>query len=179
MRITTKSRFAVTAMIDIALREQSGPVPLGDIALRHHISLSYLEQLFSKLRQHGLVESTRGPGGGYSLGRAAQNISTAEIILAVDRSSSDLHKERSETIPEQDVASSLTQDLWSALDSKMTEHMHSIKLSMLVTEQLAKGVQPQTRKAKRGIFAKVVHTPVHTTAPNSVFAWGSSLAPQK
>lgn len=179
MRITTKSRFAVTAMIDIALREQSGPVPLGDIAVRHHISLSYLEQLFSKLRAQGLVESTRGPGGGYSLGRPAQNISTADIILAVDRSSSELNEEHTEKSSEQDVASSLTQELWIALDSKMTEHMHSIKLSSLVTEQLAKGVQPQSRKAKRGIFAKVVQAPVKTTAPNSVFAWGSSLATQK
>lgn len=68
MRLSTKSRFAVTAMIDVALREKSGPVPLSDIAARHQISLSYLEQMFSRLRQHGLVESTRGPGGGYTLG---------------------------------------------------------------------------------------------------------------
>jgi Rrf2 family transcriptional regulator, iron-sulfur cluster assembly transcription factor len=141
--------------------------------------LSYLEQLFSKLRQQGLVESTRGPGGGYSLGRAAQNISTADIILAVDRSSAGLQDERDLKSSEQDVASSLTNDLWSALDSKMTEHMHSIKLSSLVTEQLAKGVQPPTRKAKRGIFAKTVQTPVKPNVPNSVFAWGSSLATMK
>ena len=65
MRLSTKGRFAVTAMIDVALRESAGPVALSDIAQRHQISLSYLEQMFSKLRQHGLVESTRGPGGGY------------------------------------------------------------------------------------------------------------------
>ena len=63
MRLSTKGRFAITAMIDVALREGSGPVPLSEIAARHQISLSYLEQMFSKLRQHGLVESTRGPGG--------------------------------------------------------------------------------------------------------------------
>ncbi|MCK7497051.1 MAG: Rrf2 family transcriptional regulator [Comamonadaceae bacterium] len=68
MRLSTKGRFAVTAMIDVGLRENAGPVSLADIASRHQISLSYLEQLFSKLRQRGLVESTRGPGGGYCAG---------------------------------------------------------------------------------------------------------------
>ena len=71
MRLTTKGRFAVTAMIDLALREHSGPVALAAISARQQISLSYLEQLFGKLRRHELVESTRGPGGGYSLGRKA------------------------------------------------------------------------------------------------------------
>jgi Rrf2 family iron-sulfur cluster assembly transcriptional regulator len=178
MRITTKSRFAVTAMIDIALREQSGPVPLGEIALRHHISLSYLEQLFSKLRQQGLVESTRGPGGGYSLGRSAQTISMADIILAVDRASATQEHIRTGENGSQDLAGALTNDLWSVLDIKMTEHMHAIKLSSLVSEQLLKGVSVESRKTKRGVFSKPVQTPVRTTAPNSVFAWGSSLLSQ-
>ena len=84
MRLSTKSRFAVTAMIDVALREDRGPVALAAISERHQISLSYLEQLFSKLRQAGLVESTRGPGGGYSLGRNPEKISMADIMEAVD-----------------------------------------------------------------------------------------------
>jgi len=84
MRLSTKSRFAVAAMIDLALREQAGPVPLGSIGERLQISLSYLEQMFSKLRQQGLVDSTRGPGGGYTLARAAQAISVADIIMAVE-----------------------------------------------------------------------------------------------
>ena len=71
MRLTTKGRFAVTAMIDLALRSNAGPVALAAISQRQQISLSYLEQLFGKLRRHELVESTRGPGGGYSLGRSA------------------------------------------------------------------------------------------------------------
>jgi Rrf2 family iron-sulfur cluster assembly transcriptional regulator len=174
MRITTKSRFAVTAMIDLALRGQAGPVPLGDIALRHHISLSYLEQLFSKLRQRGLVESTRGPGGGYSLGRAAQNISVADVIKAVDRESLEVEQRVSEA-GEQDLAGTLTLDLWSAMDSKMTEHMHSITLASLVSEQLAKGVVVETRRSKKGVFAQTVQTPVRTNAVNSVFAWGNAL----
>jgi Rrf2 family protein len=72
MRLTTKGRFAVTAMIDLALRSNAGPVALAAISQRQQISLSYLEQLFGKLRRHELVESTRGPGGGYSLGRGAR-----------------------------------------------------------------------------------------------------------
>ena len=85
MRLTTKGRFAVTAMIDLALRSNAGPVALAAISQRQQISLSYLEQLFGKLRRHELVESTRGPGGGYSLGRAAAEITVADIIVAVDR----------------------------------------------------------------------------------------------
>ena len=84
MRLTTKGRFAVTAMIDLALRQNNGPVTLAAISQRQQISLSYLEQLFGKLRRHELVESTRGPGGGYSLGRAADEISVADIIVAVE-----------------------------------------------------------------------------------------------
>ena len=84
MRLTTKGRFAVTAMIDLALRQSNGPVTLAAISQRQQISLSYLEQLFGKLRRHELVESTRGPGGGYSLGRKAADITVADIIVSVD-----------------------------------------------------------------------------------------------
>ena len=84
MRLTTKGRFAVTAMIDLGLRSHTGPVALAAISQRQQISLSYLEQLFGKLRRHELVESTRGPGGGYSLGRNAGDITVADIIVAVD-----------------------------------------------------------------------------------------------
>ena len=84
MRISSKGRLAVNAMIDLALREPSGPVALGTIGARQRVSMSYLEQLFSRLRQRGLVESTRGPGGGYTLGRAAAAISVADVVVAVD-----------------------------------------------------------------------------------------------
>jgi Rrf2 family transcriptional regulator, iron-sulfur cluster assembly transcription factor len=84
MRLTTKGRFAVTAMIDLALRHHSGPVTLAAISQRQEISLSYLEQLFGKLRRHQLVESTRGPGGGYTLAKKASEITVADIILSVD-----------------------------------------------------------------------------------------------
>ena len=86
MRLTTKGRFAVTAMIDLALRQQSGPVTLAAISQRQQISLSYLEQLFARLRRSGLVSSVRGPGGGYLLARDAATISVVEVVDAVDES---------------------------------------------------------------------------------------------
>ena len=82
MRLTTKGRFAVTAMIDLALRQHMGPVTLAGIAERQKISLSYLEQLFGKLRRHSLVASVRGPGGGYCLARPMEQMSVADIIRA-------------------------------------------------------------------------------------------------
>ena len=84
MRLTTKGRFAVTAMIDVAMHGTKTPVTLAGVSERQKISLSYLEQLFGKLRRHGLVASVRGPGGGYRLARAAETLSVADIIVAVD-----------------------------------------------------------------------------------------------
>ncbi len=84
MRLTTKGRFAVTAMIDLGLRQEKGPVTLAAISQRQKISLSYLEQLFGRLRRHELVESMRGPGGGYKLARGGKDITVADIIYAVD-----------------------------------------------------------------------------------------------
>ena len=84
MKLTTKGRFAVTAMIDVALFNHEGPVTLAEVSERQKISLSYLEQLFGKLRRHGLVESVRGPGGGYNLAKPPATMSVSDIILAVD-----------------------------------------------------------------------------------------------
>jgi Rrf2 family protein len=92
MRLTTKGRFAVTAMIDIALHGRSGPVTLASISLRQRVSLSYLELLFGKLRRADLVESTRGPGGGYSLSRKAADISVADIVLSIEEHDTDARR---------------------------------------------------------------------------------------
>ena len=86
MKLTSKGRYAVTAMLDVALHSTRGPVPLADISERQEISLSYLEQLFSRLRKEKLVDSVRGPGGGYLLGRDAMRIAVGEVIRAVDES---------------------------------------------------------------------------------------------
>lgn len=169
MRLSTKGRFAVTAMIDVALRERSGPVSLSDIAARHQISLSYLEQMFSKLRLHGLVESTRGPGGGYTLGHRADNVTVADIIGAVE---ADLDLPR----PVEAVAQDITQDLWDSLNSKMEDYMQSISLRSLVLQQRAKGVQVEPQKTtNRGVFKKPKSEALKPSVPNSVFALGQAL----
>ncbi len=175
MRLTTKGRFAVTAMIDLALREGSGPVALAAISDRQHISLSYLEQLFGKLRRNHLVESTRGPGGGYTLGRKASNISVADIILAVDEALDATGCGGKENCMGEDAGRCMTHDLWASLNAKMIDHLHSITLKNLVNEQLAKGLCIENQAFKKGISSQPVLKPIKITAPNSVFALGSSL----
>lgn len=175
MRLSTKSRFAVTAMIDIALRENAGPVSLADIGGRHQISLSYLEQLFSKLRRRGLVESTRGPGGGYSLGRAGESITVADIIDAVEPPLNKPGKEEKPLAQQAGAGEWMTKDLWATLNAKMLAHMQSISLRHLASEQRAKGVKIEPRAARRGVHIAPKREPVRTTAPNSVFALGRSL----
>ncbi|MBK1684752.1 Rrf2 family transcriptional regulator [Rhodoferax fermentans] len=170
MRLSTKGRFAVTAMIDVALREKQGPVPLSDISVRQQISLSYLEQMFSKLRQQGLVRSTRGPGGGYTLGHRTDAITVADIICAVEDAVPEVKP--AEAADTKDMA----QDLWDSMNAKVFEFMQSVSLRSLVLEQLAKGVKiEQKPAANRGVFKKPVHAPLRTSAPNSVFALGQSL----
>ena len=173
MRLSTKSRFAVTAMIEVGLSENTGPVSLAAISQRHNISISYLEQIFKNLRQHGLVDSTRGPGGGYSLNRAAQHISVADIILAVHSDDGTL------TPPNDNVASGYvsTQELWSNLNQKLEDHMRAISLHSLISSETAQGERaPAINSPKRGVFAKPVQPPVTSKVPNSVFALGKVLA---
>jgi Rrf2 family transcriptional regulator, iron-sulfur cluster assembly transcription factor len=178
MRLSAKSRFAVAAMIDLGLRESAGPVPLNSIGQRLRISLSYLEQLFSKLRQQGLVESTRGPGGGYTLARRAQLISVADIIRAVEGSRGLQADEAADT---DEAGWQLTQELWSGLNSRMMEHLQGIQLLQLCEEQRAKGPQVQERPstARRGIFAQRKPEAPRATAPNSVFALAAALATKR
>jgi Rrf2 family iron-sulfur cluster assembly transcriptional regulator len=123
MRLTTKGRFAVTAMIDLALRSQNGPVALAAISQRQQISLSYLEQLFGKLRRHELVESTRGPGGGYSLGRKAEDITVADIIVAVDEPIDATGCGGKENCMGDEAGRCMTHDLWTSLNAKMIEYL--------------------------------------------------------
>lgn len=133
MRLTTKGRFAVTAMIDLALREHAGPVTLGGISGRQSISLSYLEQLFGKLRRHELVESVRGPGGGYSLARKMSDISVADIIYAVDEPlDATLCRGKENCL---DDHRCLTHDLWTSLNRHMIDYLDSVSLQDLVTQQ--------------------------------------------
>jgi len=173
MRLTTKGRFAVTAMIDLALREHTGPVALAAISGRQQISLSYLEQLFGKLRRHELVESTRGPGGGYSLGRKAEEITVADIIVAVDEPIDATGCAGKENCMGEDSGRCMTHDLWAS--SKMIEFLDSVSLKKLVDEQIAKGVSIEEHPVKRAISSQPVVKPIKITAPNSVFALGAAF----
>jgi Rrf2 family iron-sulfur cluster assembly transcriptional regulator len=176
MRLTTKGRFAVTAMIDLALRSHSGPVALAAISQRQGISLSYLEQLFGKLRRHELVESTRGPGGGYSLGRKPEDITVADIIVAVDEALDATGCGGKENCMGDDTGRCMTHDLWTSLNNKMIEYLDSISLKKLVDEQLAKGVSVEEAPVKRAISSQPVVKPIKVTAPNSVFALGNAFS---
>jgi Rrf2 family transcriptional regulator, iron-sulfur cluster assembly transcription factor len=136
MRLTTKGRFAVTAMIDLALRSGEGPVTLAGISERQKISLSYLEQLFGRLRRCGLVDSVRGPGGGYTLARPVEQITVADIIRAVDETIDATQCGGKENCHDEDRC--MTHDLWSTLNAKMYEYLSSVALSELVNRQLGK-----------------------------------------
>lgn len=167
MRMSTKSRFAVQAMTDLALRERAGPVALAQIATRQGVSLSYLEQLFSRLRRAGLVDSTRGPGGGYSLGRSAADISAADIVAAVE----DEQYAQSEQVERMQ----LTRELWSDLDTVLLRHLATVPLKQLVDEQLAKGTTVDEPAPRRPIAQRPGVRPLRSNAPNSVFAFGQSF----
>jgi Rrf2 family iron-sulfur cluster assembly transcriptional regulator len=162
MRLTTKGRFAVTAMIDLALRQHQGPVTLAGIAERQKISLSYLEQLFGKLRRHQLVASVRGPGGGYCLAKGMETVSVADIIRAVDEpldatscgGKRDCHG---------DDAPCMTHNLWTSLNERMYDYLSSVHLSQLVHEQRSRpecaiSAEPRGSSARRPRRIAVVAT---------------------
>lgn len=135
MRLTTKGRFAVTAMVDLAMRGGPGPVTLASISERQKISLSYLEQLFGKLRRHNIVESVRGPGGGYYLARPSADISIADIIVAVDEpldatkcgGMANCHENRQ----------CVTHDLWTGLNESIYAYLSAVSLKQVVDSQNA------------------------------------------
>ena len=135
MRLTTKGRFAVTAMVDLAMRGDPGPVTLASVSERQKISLSYLEQLFGKLRRHNIVESVRGPGGGYFLARPSQEISIADIIVAVDEpldatkcgGKANCHDDRQ----------CVTHNLWTGLNESIYAYLSAVSLKQVVDSQHA------------------------------------------
>jgi Rrf2 family iron-sulfur cluster assembly transcriptional regulator len=127
MRLTTKGRYAVTAMLDLALHQRYGPIALSEISKRQGISLSYLEQLFARLRRSGLVTSTRGPGGGYGLSRVAQEIAIAEIILAVDESVDSTGCGGNQDCQRHQRC--LTHGLWEALSDQIRDFLGQISLA--------------------------------------------------
>ncbi len=132
MRLTTKGRYAVTAMLDLAINEDRGPITLSEISGRQEISLSYLEQLFSKLRKQGLVKSSRGPGGGYQLAQDANDISISQIILAVDEVI-DVRRCKGEGNCQGD-RSCITHDLWTNLSEQIQGFLGGISLGQLIND---------------------------------------------
>ena len=176
MRLTTKGRFAVTAMIDLALQGTAGPVNLGSISRRQRISLSHLEQMFAKLRRHKLVDSTRGPGGGYSLSRASAEITVAHIVLAIDGDHQERPRPLAAEIPGA-VDRHATDELWASVNRRALEFLESITLQSLVDEQIKRGVEVERELPRRRAplpAGRVKPAPVN--APNSVFALGAMLA---
>lgn len=130
MKLTTKGRYAVTAMLDLALHKDQGPISVADIASRQSISLSYLEQLFARLRKSGLVESSRGPGGGYVPARPIEEISVADVINAVDEQ---VDATRCGGLQNcQGESRCLTHDLWEELSCQISGFLSSITLSDLI-----------------------------------------------
>lgn len=158
MRLTTKGRYAVTAMLDLAIHAQSGPISLADISTRQEISLSYLEQLFAKLRRNELVTSVRGPGGGYLLSRGTEKIFVAEIIDAVN-----------ETVDAtgcggqadcQGGETCLTHYLWCDLSEQIHQFLAGISLSSLVERQEVREVAE--RQDKRETDTQEAKIPLST-----------------
>ena len=157
MKLTTKGRYAVTAALDLSFHQGKGPVSLADISERQSISLSYLEQLFARLRRNNIVVSTRGPGGGYSLSRPPEDISMAEIIVSVDESydvtgcGSD-KKEGGCSNAQQ----CLTHDLWTELSQEIHGFLSGISLAELKShEGVSEVALRQDQKQKAGLLNRV------------------------
>jgi len=145
MKIPSKGRYAVAAMMDLAINEALGPVTIADIAEKQNISLSYLEQLFAELRRSGLVQGTRGPGGGYRLAKPAAQISIAQIIASVDDKAIDVGRMNSEYLPHA---------LWAELSSRLFGFLDGISLADSVDNQQVKDWivaqrEPKTRASSR------------------------------
>lgn len=145
MRLTTKGRYAVTAMLDLALHARQGPVSLADVSSRQDISLSYLEQLFARLRRRELVSSVRGPGGGYQLSREADRIFVAEIVDAVDESLDSTNCGGNADC--QDGVTCLTHHLWCDLSRQIHDFLNGISLAGLVQRREVQAIA--ARQARR------------------------------
>jgi Rrf2 family transcriptional regulator, iron-sulfur cluster assembly transcription factor len=151
MRLTTKGRYAVTAMLDLAIHNDRGPISLADISSRQGISLSYLEQLFARLRKQGLVVSTRGPGGGYTLRRSAADTPIADVIAAVDEKVDTTRCGGAADC--QNNQRCLTHDLWSDLSDQIRQFLTNITLADVMARN---GVQEVAARQDRGAAQRIV-----------------------
>jgi Rrf2 family iron-sulfur cluster assembly transcriptional regulator len=159
MKLTSKGRYAVTAMLDLALHSQNGPVTLAGISARQGISLSYLEQLFTRLRKQGLVTSTRGPGGGYSLSRPAVELMVAEVVTAVDESVDATRCGGEANCHGGERC--LTHDLWMDLSEQIHDFLSSISLGDLMERG---GIRQVAERQDRKITQVAVGTSGRSSA---------------
>jgi Rrf2 family iron-sulfur cluster assembly transcriptional regulator len=156
MKLTSKGRYAVTAMLDVALHSRNGPVSLADISERQEISLSYLEQLFARLRREQLVSSVRGPGGGYKLGRAASDIAIGEVIRAVDESVDATRCQGQADC--QGGERCLTHTLWQDLSDRISQFLNGISIGELMKTSEVKevaGRQDLNKAAARNLVSEI------------------------
>ncbi len=152
MKLTTRGRYAVTAMLDLALRAGAGPISLAEISERQLISLSYLEQLFSKLRKCGLVKSTRGPGGGYSIARDLKEISVSDIISAVNESVDATKCAGKENCHGHNQGHCLTHNLWVGLSTQIEGFLSGISLQQLIQQNSENLVAAPKHKQNEGLI---------------------------
>jgi len=152
MRLTAKGRYAVTAMLDLAVHQDEGPISLADISERQGISLSYLEQLFAKLRRNGLVKSVRGPGGGYQLSRDDSKIHVAEIIDSVDENVDATRCQGKADC--QNGETCLTHELWADLSDQIHEFLSEIDLASIIAKREVQQIA-QRQEAKRDEFVRL------------------------
>jgi len=160
MRLTTKGRFAVTAILDLAMQRSNSPVRLAEISERQQISLSYLEQLFAKLRQSKLVDSVRGPGGGYCLAKKMEHVSVADIILAVDEPIDSTQCGGKENCHNDKKC--MTHDLWTELNQLIFNHLGAVTLKQLVDDQ----------RVRQGSAMQMLD--MRTTMPDHQHTWASA-----
>jgi len=156
MKLTSKGRYAVTAMLDVALHSRNGPVSLADISERQEISLSYLEQLFARLRKEQLVSSVRGPGGGYKLGRAASDIAIGEVIRAVDESVDATRCQGQADC--QGGERCLTHTLWQDLSDRISQFLNGISIGELMKTSEVKevaGRQDVNKAAAKNLVSEI------------------------
>ncbi|MEJ8823247.1 Rrf2 family transcriptional regulator [Variovorax humicola] len=187
MRLTTKGRVAVSAMVDLASRRRGGPVSLATMSERQQVSVSYLEHLFGSLRRHGLVSATRGPGGGYTLGRGAAAISVADIVRAVESGGADSAGADSAGAGPQaethagaerslETQRCLTPELWASLNRCIMEFLDGITLQSIAGEVARADMQAEVKaEAGRRRTPARRARPVeenHAMPVNSVFALG-------
>ncbi|MBS0451312.1 MAG: Rrf2 family transcriptional regulator [Proteobacteria bacterium] len=175
MRLSTRARQAVIALIDVSLQQRSGPVALAGISRRRNVSVSYLEQMFTELRRAGLVESTRGPGGGYEIARSPAAITIADIVRAVDHADlQPVGRQRETEAPGEQKC--LTPELWSALNRHVIEYLESVNLKMLVDQQPVEVTETRPAPGQRVEPARERAASSRPNAPNSVFELGRFLA---